>query len=229
MRLDKFVAEAADLTRSQSKQALSQKRVSVDGAIVSDAKFKVLQEQTVRLDGQLVVIQNPQYIALNKPLGYICSTLDEVHPSALQLIKGLKTSQLHFAGRLDLDTTGLVLISDDGQWTHKITSPKRQCRKVYRVVCAERITPKQITALEQGVLLDGETKPTQAASVSQLSEKSLLLGLSEGKYHQVKRMLAAVGNHVSQLHRESIGSINLHELAEGDWRYLTLEEIASFR
>ena len=128
---------------------------------------------------------------------------------------------------MDIDTTGLVLITDDGQWSHRVTSPKHKQAKVYHVSLVEDISNEAIQQLKEGVLLKGEKKKTLPAGIESLSERTILLTLREGKYHQVKRMLAAVGNSVSQLHRQQIGSIILDpQLKEGAWRELTAEEIA---
>lgn len=170
-----------------------------------------------------------RYFLLNKPKGYICSTKDEEYPSALNLLQLANTDKLHFAGRLDADTTGLVLISDDGQWTHRITSPKYKHVKVYLVLLDSHITKEMIGKFEKGVVLNDSTKPTEPAQVQVIDPNKIKLSIAEGRYHQVKRMLAAVGNHVVDLHRESIGRIKLDDSIElGKWRELDSTEIKHF-
>jgi 16S rRNA pseudouridine516 synthase len=151
-----------------------------------------------------------------------------VHPSILNLIDIEKHDRLHIVGRLDVDTTGLVLITDDGQWSHRITSPKKNCQKTYRVDLANKIRSDTIERFKKGLLLKNELKPTLPAQLVIQSKQKVLLSIQEGRYHQVKRMFAAVGNHVEALHRVSIGTITLDvQLGDGEWRYLTEDEITS--
>ena len=129
-------------------------------------------------------------------------------------------------GRLDLDTTGIVLITDDGQWSHRISSPKHHVAKTYRVWTADAIPASAIEQFAQGVMLRSETNPTLPATLEILGEKEALLTIQEGRYHQVKRMFAAIGNKVDKLHRQQIGNITLpDDLAEGAYRALTAAEL----
>ena len=141
--------------------------------------------------------------------------------------KILETTELHIAGRLDADTTGLILITDDGRWTFNITLPTNDCKKVYRVGLSKPLHPHLIDQFNQGIQLQGEAKLTLPATLVQLAEKEVLLTITEGKFHQVKRMFAAVGNRVVKLHREQIGEVIL-DVELGKWRYLTPLEVASF-
>jgi 16S rRNA pseudouridine516 synthase len=156
----------------------------------------------------------------------VCSTADGEHQTVLDLLFTSNRESLHIVGRLDLDTTGLLLITDDGQWSHRITSPKHQHAKIYHATLTDDISDEAIKRLETGLTLKGEDKPTLPAEVERLDSKTILLTLYEGKYHQVKRMLAAVGNHVERLHREQIGKIILDDgLKAGEWRELSADEI----
>lgn len=140
----------------------------------------------------------------------------------------MNPQDLHFAGRLDVDTTGLVLITDDGQWSHRITSPKHKCDKTYRVWLADPVTDDYARQLQEGVQLRSERELTLPAQMETVGEKEVLLTIHEGKYHQVKRMFAALGNKVVALHRERVGDIILDEaLDPGEYRYLTEQEIES--
>ncbi|HHJ80676.1 MAG TPA: pseudouridine synthase, partial [Candidatus Tenderia electrophaga] len=172
----------------------------------------------------------PLYFMLNKPEGYICATKDSRHPTVLDLIDEPGAHTLHPVGRLDIDTTGLVLLSDDGQWSHGITSPRRQKIKRYLVHLAEPLVAGIEHQFEAGVMLDGETKPTLPAQLKRISATEVELSIQEGRYHQVKRMFAAVGNAVTALHRQAIGPISLDDdLPVGAYRALTEAEVASLR
>ena len=228
MRLDKYICQNTNLTRSLAKKAISSGQVSVNHECVKNTAFKVnLTDKVLYFDKQISALGH-RYLMLNKPLGYICSTQDEVYPSVLNLIDIDKRDRLHIVGRLDVDTTGLVLITDDGQWSHRITSPKKNCQKSYQVDLAENIDAGIIELFKKGLLLNSEIKPTLPAQLVLQSKRKALLSIQEGRYHQVKRMFAAVGNHVEALHRVSIGTITLDaQLGEGEWRYLTDNEITS--
>jgi 16S rRNA pseudouridine516 synthase len=133
---------------------------------------------------------------------------------------------LQCIGRLDYDTTGLLLISDDGQFIHKMTTPKKNIGKVYEITTPEPMTPSQIEHLLNGVILDDDPRPCYATACKQLSDHLLAMTIVEGRYHQVKRMIAAVGNHVNQLHRAAIGAYVMpKDLAEGQWRWLDPEDL----
>lgn len=230
MRLDKFLATCTELSRADAKKALHGGRVKIDGVVVKDGGVKVSADMAVSYDDQPLTLSGPRYIMLHKPADTLCSTIDEHYVSVLSLLDIERRGDLHIAGRLDADTTGLVLITDDGQWSHAITSPKRRCAKVYRVTLAEPLSTEAKAALETGVMLNGEEKPTLPAAVEMLAPTQLLLTICEGKYHQVKRMVAAVGNKVVALHRQQIGSVSLDPtLAEGEWRFLTQAEISALR
>ncbi len=228
MRLDKYICENTNLSRSAAKKAISSGQISVNFECIKNTAYKIKKSDHVFYCGEQVSTLGHRYLMLNKPSGYICSTQDEVHPSVLNLIDIDKRERLHIVGRLDVDTTGLVLITDDGQWSHRISSPKKNCQKSYQVDLAENVSADNIELFKKGLLLNSELKPTLPAQLVLQSKQKALLSIQEGRYHQVKRMFAAVGNHVEALHRISIGTITLDvQLAEGEWRYLTEDEIAS--
>jgi 16S rRNA pseudouridine516 synthase len=176
------------------------------------------------------------YVMLHKPAGYECSQKPSAWPSIYTLLpaplrqrpsKGANPG-VQAIGRLDQDTTGLLLLSDDGAFIHKMSSPKRHVPKVYEVGTADPVDARQIDRLLQGVVLDDDPKPVRAAACESTGTHALRLTLTEGKYHQVKRMLAAVGNRVVSLHRSRIGGLTLpHDLAAGQWRWLTPETLAA--
>ncbi|RLJ18252.1 16S rRNA pseudouridine(516) synthase RsuA [bacterium endosymbiont of Escarpia laminata] len=226
MRLDKYLSSVTRLSRSQAQKAIRAGRVQVDGETEKSTSRSVAPETRVILDGSKTGQPGPRYFMLHKPQGYVCSTEDPQHPTVLDLLDEVKTDDLHFAGRLDIDATGLVLITSDGQWSHCIVAPGRKCRKCYRVSLADPLTALEAEKLRRGVLLRNEPQPTQPAELEILAERNCLLTISEGRYHQVKRMFAAVGNRVVGLHRVSIGNLELDEnLAQGAYRRLSLQEV----
>ncbi len=228
MRLDRFISHATTLSRAQAQRAIRNGAIRVDGAVTRDPSHHLASEATVTLDGQPLTLSGPRYFMLNKPQGYICATEDGAHPTVLDLLHETSPAGLHSAGRLDIDTTGLVLISDDGQWSHRVTSPRSECTKRYRVTLAEDLDESVEQRFAEGVLLKGEEKKTRPAQLEIISPREVVMTIHEGKYHQVKRMFAAVGNHVIALHRESIGTIHLDEsLKPGEYRPLSEEEISS--
>ncbi|QFI38474.1 16S rRNA pseudouridine(516) synthase RsuA [Moritella marina ATCC 15381] len=228
MRLDKFICQSTNLTRTLAKREIARSNVKVDGEVVRKADYKVTADMDVWFSGKSLSQRPPRYIMMHKPVDVICSTVDEEHQSVISLIEADKRDELHIAGRLDVDTTGLVLITDDGQWSHRVTSPKRECNKRYRVQLAEAISPTAVADFEAGIQLRSEDKPCLPAKLEILSEKEVLLTIQEGKYHQVKRMFASQGNSVVGLHREQIGEIVLDPTLElGEWRYLTDAEAKS--
>ncbi len=234
MRLDKLISNSTSFTRSQAKFAIRGGKVKIDGVITKNAAQQVTDESNVEYMGVVVNKVQPRYIMFNKPAGIVCANKDKDHPTVFDSLFLPRQDTLHIAGRLDIDTTGLVLITDDGQWLHRITSPKHNHKKVYLVELDSPITENQIRILNEGVQLKKEKKRSLPAEIEILSDnlgdkkgnQKIRMTISEGKYHQVKRMLAAVGNHVVKLHREKIAEITLDKvLAEGEWRELTSKEI----
>ncbi|MEH2920109.1 16S rRNA pseudouridine(516) synthase RsuA [Samsonia erythrinae] len=231
MRLDKFLSQQLGISRALVVRELRAQRVTVDGEVVKSGSFKLSPEHSVEFDGSPLEQQNgPRYFMLNKPQGYVCSTDDPDHPTILYFMDVPVAHKLHAAGRLDIDTTGLVLLTDDGQWSHRITSPKHQCEKTYRVTLEQPLAEDTAAQFTQGVQLHNEKNLTKPATLEKITDHVVRLTISEGRYHQVKRMFAAVGNRVVALHRERIGDIYLDsELEPGEFRALSDEEIASVK
>ncbi|MGK0499497.1 MAG: 16S rRNA pseudouridine516 synthase [Oceanicoccus sp.] len=227
MRLDKYLASVTDYSRSDAKKMIKSRRVSVADIIVVDPRSEIDDDAVVTIDELVLRSAVPRYFMLHKPQGYISATKDRTHLTALELLDEDNIERLHIAGRLDIDTTGLLLITDDGNWSHRVTSPNRDCKKTYWLEATDPITAAQIEQIEQGIKLDNEKRPTLPAAMELIDEHTARLTISEGKYHQVKRMLAAVGNHIDLLHRERIADITLDEdLAQGEYRALTPAEVA---
>lgn len=227
MRLDKFVASNTAHSRSEVRLLVRAGRLQVNGQPVKDAGLALTATDLVTLDGQSVSARGLRYFMLNKPAGVVCATEDGSHRTVLDLLRGEVLEGLHVAGRLDIGTTGLVLVTDDGQWSHRIKAPGRH-EKRYRVQTARPIADDTAQRFAQGLLLRGEEdQPTRPARLEVLGPCEALVWLQEGRYHQVKRMFAAVGNHVETLHREAVAGITLDPaLAPGDWRPLTAAEVA---
>lgn len=226
MRLDKYLCHATGLTRSRSQGMIRGGQVTVNGAVVKDPSFKLAADAAVTWRDQSVQLGGHRYFMLNKPVGVVCANTDPQHKTVLDLLDIENKKGLHAAGRLDIDTTGLVLITDDGDWSHRLTSPRHHCSKRYRVTLAEPVDEGLIERFAEGIELRNEKRKTRPATLEILSANEVRLSLSEGKYHQVKRMFAALGNHVTALHRESIGTISLDDgMQPGQWRALKTEEV----
>ncbi|MFA0016704.1 pseudouridine synthase [Vibrio lentus] len=227
MRLDKYLCKSTELTKLEAVQRIQNGEVSVNSVVVLDESTQVHESNAILLNGDALTLREFRYILMHKPAGTICSNIDEVYPSLFNYLELEKASELHIAGRLDADTTGLVLITDDGRWSFNITLPTKSCKKVYRVTLSRDIKNDVADKFKVGVQLQGEKNPTRPAELEVISPKEVLLTITEGKFHQVKRMFAAVGNRVVGLHREQIGEVSL-DVEEGQWRYLTKDEVASF-
>lgn len=229
MRLDKFLSTNTTYSRSQVAKLVKERRVSINQTVALKTDIKLLPSDTVFLDNEQIDELQPRYIMLHKPKGYVCANKDAEHPIIFDLLREKNIHLLQVAGRLDLDTTGLVLITDDGNWNHRVTSPNKLCNKVYRVTTSHPIPQTAIEAFSQGVQLHGEKHATRPAELIIESSHSAILTIHEGMYHQVKRMFAAIGNHVEELHREQIGSVTLdNSLTVGEYRHLTPDEVNSF-
>lgn len=229
MRLDKFVCDCTGLTRSQAGKLIRQGEIQLNGTVCKQPAQQIKDTDVVLLDDEPLQLTGPRYILLHKPAGYVCSTDDPDHNTVFVLLDEPNSDKLHTVGRLDLDTTGLLLITDDGQWSHKISSPKHECAKTYRAWLADPVEDSAIALFAEGVMLRGEKTPTKPAQLEIISPTECLLTIHEGRYHQVKRMFAALGNKVVQLHRERVGPLTLDSsLAEGEYRQLTAEEVSLF-
>ncbi len=228
MRLDKFLCDALGITRKEATHLLKTKTVTVNDVMQKSGSVKVTEQCVVEWQGNELNVHGPRYIMLYKPEGFVCSHEDGANRIAFELLDEIKMDKLHFAGRLDVDTTGLVLITDDGKWSHRITSPKHKCEKTYRVWLVEPVEDDYVEKFKEGIQLKSEDGLTLPAHLEVRAEREVLLTIHEGKYHQVKRMFAALGNKVEALHRERIGDIEMDESLElGEYRYLTQEEVDS--
>jgi len=234
LALDKLLQSQGFGTRKDCKEMVKNGYVQVNGEVVQDSNAKIQHEELMpfSVDGEDFEYRSAVYILLNKPAGYECSNKPTMNPGVLELLPDIYMMRgVQPVGRLDCDTTGMLLLSDQGAFNHAITSPRRDKPKVYHVEAKHPVDAAQIRQLLQGVQLkdekEGET--VAAAAVVSLSENVIALTLTQGKYHQVKRMLAAVGNRCERLQRVSIGPVSLGEIGLGDWRHLTDEEVVALK
>lgn len=197
--------------------------VTLGGAVCTDPHREVEPDGLVLgVRGESWPYHAKALVLLNKPAGYECSQKPKHHPSVLSLLPGpLRTRGVQPVGRLDEDTTGLLLLTDDGALIHRLTSPKKHVPKVYEIETLDPVTESQIDEMIRGVVLHDSPLPVRAAACEQIGEHALRMTLLEGKYHQVKRMVAAAGNTVETLHRSAYGVLVLPpDLAPGQWRWL---------
>ncbi|MCL1049154.1 pseudouridine synthase [Shewanella abyssi] len=227
MRLDKFLCKSTELTRAAATECIELGAVSVNEQTITESRFQVHENNSVVWQGERLVARPSRYIMLHKPLNTLSSNVDGDYPSLFHCIDIERAEDLHIVGRLDADTSGLVLLTDDGRWSFEIIRPEKQCPKTYRVTLRDPIDDDVAAKFLAGVQLQNESQLTAPAQLKLVTKNEVLLTITEGRYHQVKRMFAAVGNRVNGLHREQIGSLTL-DVELGLWRYLTPQEVADF-
>ncbi len=226
MRLDRYLSQSTDLSRSMAQRAIRRGAVAIAMVVVRDPAARVPAGSTVQWNGVAVAPIGKRYLMLHKPLGVVCVRGDALHRSVFDLLDEPRRDELQVAGRLDVDVTGLVLLSDDGAWSHRITAPRHKQTKVYLATLAAPLDAPAAAALQAGVQLHGEARPTRPATVELLGHDRVRLSIHEGRYHQVKRMFAAVDNRVIALHREAVGQLILDpSLRPGAYRHLTAAEV----
>lgn len=230
MRLDKFLCETAGFSRSEAKQCIKQGKICLNGQIIKTADCKISETaDTVTCNGKPLVFANHHYYLLNKPAGIITATEDKQQKTVMDLLIDIPTKNLFPVGRLDKDTEGLLLITDDGVLAHKLLAPVKHVEKTYFVRIKAPLSDAHIAQLSEGIDI-GDDKPTLPAKVKILSQSEILLTICEGRFHQVKRMLQAVGNEVLYLKRQSMGPLTLpQDLPNGAFRPLTEEEISQLK
>jgi 16S rRNA pseudouridine516 synthase len=215
-------------TRRDCAGLIASQRVRAEGRAVDDDEVNAVEGLAFEVNGQPWAYHEKALVLLHKPAGYECSQKPRHHPSVLSLLPPpLRTRGVQSVGRLDEDTTGLLLLTDDGTLIHRLTSPKHHVPKVYEVTCKHAMEAKQVEQLLRGVVLDDHPAPVRAAAAELVAPTHLKLTLTEGKYHQVKRMVAAVGNRVEALHRSAFGSLTLEAAPQpGQWRWVGSAERA---
>lgn len=225
-RIDKIIASQGLYSRSDVKYMVNRKRITIDGKVVTSASQKAdVDKNEIMLDGKPFVVKKQIYLMLNKPKGYVSATEDKKQQTVLELVPpALKGRDLFPAGRLDKDTTGLMIITDDGVLAHNILSPKKHVQKIYHVELDIPVTEEMQKGFAEGVELnDGVCKD---AKLIILGEKTAEVTLREGRYHQIKRMFGCFGAKVVELHRIAMGDLFLpDDLPEGQCRELTEEDL----
>lgn len=233
MRLDKCLADCGLGTRSEVKSLLKAKRITVNGKVATNGKVQVNPEtDDIMFDGEKIQYEEFVYIIMNKPKGVVSATEDNLHKTVLDLIDPLYFKKGVFpVGRLDIDTHGLLLLTNDGELAHRLLSPKKHVTKIYQARVEGVMTAEDVTAFEKGIVLsDGtECMPARLDMLSTTQDESVVqIHLKEGKFHQVKRMVKACGKTVVDLQRLTMGPLKLDEsLALGESRPLTEEELES--
>ncbi|MCR5032390.1 MAG: rRNA pseudouridine synthase [Lachnospiraceae bacterium] len=229
IRLDKYLCEVNIGTRSEVKELIRKGRITVNGDVCKSPDRKINESETVCLDGQTVSYAVFHYLMFHKPAGVLTAARDKKQPTVMDYFRDYPGRDLNPVGRLDKDTTGLLLITNDGALSHMLLSPKKHVPKTYEVHLRDPIDPDACKKLEEGVdISEAEPEPVTApAKVTVIEDRLIHLTITEGRFHQVKRMLCAVGNEVTGLKRLSMGSLILDEaLQEGEYRPLTGEEEA---
>ena len=235
MRLDKYLAEMGVGTRQEVKKQIRQGKAAVNGTVVKAADTKIDEtSDEVTISGRNISYVSYEYYMLNKPAGVVSATEDRRDTTVIDLIKEKKRKDLFPVGRLDKDTEGLLLITNDGDLAHRLLAPKKHVDKVYYAKIDGMVTEEDVKRFAEGIDIGAEeeemTKPAKLDIMKSAEESEIRLTIHEGKFHQVKRMFLAVGKEVTYLKRERMGTLCLDEnLKPGEYRLLTEEEIENVR
>lgn len=226
-RLDRFVSSKTGIGRRNVRQLLAQRRISIDGEAATAINQGVDEFSTILLDGQVLQANPPPvYLMLNKPAGVVSATRDARHKTAIDLLQHPQASELHIAGRLDFNSTGLLLLTNDGRWSRRISEAGGCISKHYLVTLESPIDPDCVQAFALGMWFGYEGITTRPARLEIIAERQARVSLSEGRYHQIKRMFGHFGNRVTALHRYAIGELQLEQsLQPGQSRALSHTEL----
>lgn len=225
-RIDKIIASTGKLSRSETKKAAKKGSITVNGKAIKDCSAKISNNDVLMLNGEQIFYRKFIYVMLNKPKGYVCSTDDPSSPIVnLLLTPELQKLNLFSVGRLDKNTTGLVILTNDGDLAHRLISPAKHVSKVYIATTLHRISQDTINKFKDGVVLEDGYK-CMPATLEELENTVCRVTIKEGKYHQIKRMFEAEGNKVLELNRVSIGGLQLDKgLKLGNFRLLDDSEV----
>lgn len=227
MRLDRFVESRLACSARTVRHLIAERKILLNGVAVDDGRLRISKFCRVEAAGETLQASEAVYLMLHKPKGCVSATTDTKNPTVLDLIELPGKQQLHLAGRLDYNTTGLLLLTNDGRWSSRITLPQQKMPKTYRVETEREITAEYVQQFAAGIYFRFENLTTQPADLKILSANTAELTLHEGRYHQIKRMFGFFQNKVVGLHRQSIGKLVLDErLAAGEYRHLTPAEVA---
>jgi 16S rRNA pseudouridine516 synthase len=226
-RIDRFISKQLGINRGDIRLMLAQGRVVINAEVIRDIKTIVNEFDRVALDGKLLQDKQAIYIMLHKPIGVVSATKDDIHPTVMGLLpEQWQGINLHLVGRLDLNTSGLLLLTNDGRWSKRLMSPQEKVSKVYQVGLENPLNEEYISAFAAGMYFPFEDITTQPACLTITADKQAEVVLQEGKYHQIKRMFGRFRNPVVSLHRSQVGQLKLDEtLAPGQSRLLTAEEV----
>jgi 16S rRNA pseudouridine516 synthase len=228
-RLDRFISEKLQINRKKVRLLLAQKRVSVDGVIASDVAQAIDKFSVIECDDQIIQANQALYIMLHKPVGVVCATKDDKHKTVIDILSlnltAKEKASLHIVGRLDLNTSGLVLLTNDSRWSEQLTSPTNKVAKHYLVTLKNPLHEDYIHAFAKGMYFSYEDITTKPVKLSILSKYTAEVVLTEGRYHQIKRMFGRFDNPVVALHRISIGPYTLNEnLALGESQFIPINK-----
>jgi len=228
-RLDRFLSNRLQISRSNLRLLLAAGRVQVNDEVERDRQRRIGPFDVVVCDGEILQANRPRYLMTNKPPAVVSATCDDHHHTVLDLLPKDQREGLHLAGRLDFNSTGLVLLTNDGDWSRQLSQPENQVRKHYRVILEKPLTEEYVAAFAEGMWFEYEGIVTRPAELSIRSACEADVWLCEGRYHQIKRMFGRFDNKVLTLHRLAIGNLVLDEkLKPGEWRELTASELAVF-
>ncbi len=228
-RLDRFISARVGVTRRDVRLLLAKGQILVNHRVATDINHVVEQFTHVTLDGEILQANTPVYVMMNKPTGVVSATKDLKHKTVIDLLSRGDSTDLHIAGRLDFNSSGLLLLTNDGAWSHQLATPESKIEKVYRVNLEKPLSEHYIDAFAQGMYFSYEGIHTQAAVLRIVSAHTAEVTLTEGRYHQIKRMFGRFDNRVLALHRISIGGLMLpHDLHPGESREITATELNVF-
>ena len=227
-RLDRHLSEQLKIKRGDVRFLLAQGRVQVDGNTATDINQVINRFSLVSCDGKATQSNIPRYLMLNKPAGVVSATIDKEHRTVIDLLEQSWREQLHIVGRLDFNSTGLVLLTNDGRWSRKLSLPGSKTIKRYRVQVEQPLSRCHVDAFRDGLCFDYEGIITQPAELILRGDHEAEVALTEGRYHQIKRMFGQFNNKVLSIHRFAVGSLVLDTtLAEGQSRELSATELAN--
>ena len=228
-RIDRYISKKCNINRRDIKLMLAQGRIVINGDVIREITTIVEEFDHVLLDDELLQDKQAVYIMMHKPIGVVSATKDELHSTVIELLPDeLMCEDLHIVGRLDLNTSGLLLLTNDSRWSKKLMSPEAKVSKVYQVTLENELTAEYVSAFAEGMYFAFEDITTQPAELTILTERVAEVILKEGKYHQIKRMFGRFRNPVVALHRSAVGSLLLDEtLGAGDSRSLTSNEVSA--
>jgi len=226
-RLDRLISAELKVNRGDVRLMLARQRITVNGVLATAANQVIEEFCHVTLDGKTLQAKTPRYLMLHKPKAVVSATIDAEHTTVIDLLRNNDGEGLHIVGRLDYNSTGLILLTNNGRWSRQLSSPQSRVQKHYRVTLENPIQEEYVEVFQEGMYFAFERITTKPAGLRIINPHLAEVSLTEGRYHQIKRMFGHFQNPVSDLHRTAIGSLSLDPaLAEGEYRNLTALEVA---